>query len=376
MSKEFYSVSTLVSTIVGVGIFSLPYITAKVGLPTMLVYFLVLTVLTLLIYLIFSEVSLKTPDYKRLPGIAEYHLGPWAKKVALASMVLSSIGSILAYIIIGGDFLAEIFSPMTGSLGISSGQLSVLFAIIYWLLGSALIFLGINIISKIETLGFILFFVLLAALFLIGIPHFKIENLMVRTGGWADIFLPYGAIIFALWGGDMIPEVEEMLGEKKYRLKKIIIASVVAVVAIDLFFIALTLGVSGAGVNSSAIASLAQILGPLAGAIGFIFGIVASFTSFITSGLTLKKILNYDLKVSKLLSALVTCLVPIFIFLLGVRNFIPIISLIGGVMLGVNGFLILAMYKKIKPEQNNLLLLPLMAVLLAGMAYEIIYFFN
>jgi len=291
-------------------------------------------------------------------------------------MVLSSIGSILAYIIIGGDFLAEIFSPMTGSLGISSGQLSVLFAIIYWLLGSALIFLGINIISKIETLGFILFFVLLAALFLIGIPHFKIENLMVRTGGWADIFLPYGAIIFALWGGDMIPEVEEMLGEKKYRLKKIIIASVVAVVAIDLFFIALTLGVSGAGVNSSAIASLAQILGPLAGAIGFIFGIVASFTSFITSGLTLKKILNYDLKVSKLLSALVTCLVPIFIFLLGVRNFIPIISLIGGVMLGVNGFLILAMYKKIKPEQNNLLLLPLMAVLLAGMAYEIIYFFN
>lgn len=174
----------------------------------------------------------------------------------------------------------------------------------------------------------------------------------------------------------MIPEVEEMLGEKKYRLKKIIIASVVAVVAIDLFFIALTLGVSGAGVNSSAIASLAQILGPLAGAIGFIFGIVASFTSFITSGLTLKKILNYDLKVSKLLSALVTCLVPIFIFLLGVRNFIPIISLIGGVMLGVNGFLILAMYKKIKPEQNNLLLLPLMAVLLAGMAYEIIYFFN
>ncbi|MFA5249581.1 MAG: aromatic amino acid transport family protein [Candidatus Paceibacterota bacterium] len=376
MSKEFYSVSTLVSTIVGVGIFSLPYITAKVGLPTMLVYFLVLTVLTLLIYLIFAEVSLKTPDYKRLPGIAEYHLGPWAKKVALASMVLSSIGSILAYIIIGGDFLAEIFSPMTGSLGISSGQLSVLFAIIYWLLGSALIFLGINIISKIETLGFILFFVLLAALFLIGIPHFKIENLMVRTGGWADIFLPYGAIIFALWGGDMIPEVEEMLGEKKYRLKKIIIASVVAVVAIDLFFIALTLGVSGAGVNSSAIASLAQILGPLAGAIGFIFGIVASFTSFITSGLTLKKILNYDLKVSKLLSALVTCLVPIFIFLLGVRNFIPIISLIGGVMLGVNGFLILAMYKKIKPEQNNLLLLPLMAVLLAGMAYEIIYFFN
>ena len=342
----------------------------------MLVYFLVLTVLTLLIYLIFAEVSLKTPDYKRLPGIAEYHLGPWAKKVALASMVLSSIGSILAYIIIGGDFLAEIFGPMTGSLGISSEQLSVLFAIIYWLLGSALIFLGINIISKIETLGFILFFVLLAALFLIGIPHFKIENLMVRTGGWADIFLPYGAIVFALWGGDMIPEVEEMLGEKKYRLKKIIIVSVIAVIAIYLFFIALTLGVSGAGVNSSAIASLAQTLGPLAGAIGFIFGIVASFTSFITSGLTLKKILNYDLKVSKLLSALVTCLVPIFIFLLGVRNFIPIISLIGGVMLGVNGFLILAMYKKIKPEQNNLLLLPLMAVLLAGMAYEIIYFFN
>ena len=42
MPREIYAIATLVSSILGVGIFSLPYIAAKVGVPIMMGYFFIL----------------------------------------------------------------------------------------------------------------------------------------------------------------------------------------------------------------------------------------------------------------------------------------------------------------------------------------------
>jgi len=133
------------------------------------------------------------------------------------------------------------------------------------------------------------------------------------------------------------------------------------------------LAIAGANVNDSAIASLRDIVGPAAVTFGFIFGLIATFTSFITSGLTLKKVLHYDLKISKIVSFGLTCFIPLIVFLIGVQQFIPVISLVGGTMMGVNGLLILAMYNKIKP-QKKWLMFPLITLLMAGMIFEIIYF--
>jgi amino acid permease len=364
MPKEIYAISTLVAAIVGVGIFSLPYVAAKVGLPVMLIYFFVLSALLLLLYLIFAEISLATPDYKRLPGFAEYHLGPLAKNIALGAMIVSSFGSIIAYLIIGGTFLAGIFGQ--------SNNIQF-FTFVYWAVGTALIFLGIKTVEKISFWAIILLFAVLGMILFCGAPFFRLDNLMVRTGGLQDFFLPYGAIVFSLWGVDMIPEIEEMLGKKKFLLKRVIIKSLLITLAIYLFFIFLSLGVAGRDINSSAIASLGAAVGGNAAMLGFIFGLLTSFTSFITTGLTLKKIFHYDMKISKVVSFGLTCFVPLIMFFIGFNNFIPVVSLLGGVMLGVNGILILAMYKKIRP-QRSFLFLPLILVLLAGMVYEIIYF--
>ena len=372
MPKEIYAIATLVASIVGVGIFSLPYITAQVGLFTMLGYFLILGGVMFILYLMFAEVSLVTPDYKRLPGFAEYHLGPLAKKIALGSMVISSLGSILAYLIVGGEFLSGILDPI---FKIGSGDSSAFYTFLYGLIGTALIFLGIKAIAKIEFWGFVLFFVVLGALFFFGLPFFKLSNLAVKTGDLSSLFLPYGAIVFSLWGLDMIPEIEEMLGKhnKKKLLKKVIVISLLLTLAIYFFFIFLTLAIAGAGVNDSAIASLRDIVGPGAATVGFIFGLIATFTSFITSGLTLEKVLHYDLKISKTVSFGLTCFIPLIVFFIGVQQFIPVISLVGGTMMGVNGLLILAMYNKIRP-QKKWLMFPLIILLMAGMILEIIYF--
>lgn len=89
INKKFiYALCTLSGTIIGVGLFSLPYITSQVGIWTMLVYFLFLGSLTIIIHLLFGEVSIATPDYLRFPGFARFHLGKWAEKISFVSIIL------------------------------------------------------------------------------------------------------------------------------------------------------------------------------------------------------------------------------------------------------------------------------------------------
>ncbi|MAF20621.1 MAG: hypothetical protein CMI55_02985, partial [Parcubacteria group bacterium] len=82
MKRSFiYALSTLVGSIIGVGLYSLPYITARVGIWVMLFYFLVLSLVSILIGLIYGEVILRTKGLHRLPGYAEKYLGLGAKRI-------------------------------------------------------------------------------------------------------------------------------------------------------------------------------------------------------------------------------------------------------------------------------------------------------
>ena len=102
------------------------------------------------------------------------------------------------------------------------------------------------------------------------------------------------------------------------------------------------------------------------------FGLLTTFTSFIALGLTLKKVFWYDLKIGKNIAFAITCFIPLVLFLIGIKQFIPIISFVGATMLGIDGILILLMYRKIKPKQ--ILVYPLFLILFGGIIYEIIYF--
>jgi len=364
MSKSIYAIATLSGTIIGVGFFALPYITSKVGFWIMLGYFLILGILVTLVHLFFGELSLRTPDLKRFPGFAKFHLGNWGERIALISTILGTFGAILAYLIVGGEFLTELVLPILGGN-------SIIWTIFYWAVGSILIFFGIKIISKVEIFDLIAFLMILILIFLRGFSQFKTTNLFPRLD-FSQIFLPYGPILFSLWGAALIPEVEEMLGEKKKLLSKIILISILIPLIFYLLFIFSIVGISGQKTTESALIGLRDILGQGIVLPMLLFGILTTFTSFIALGLTLKKVFWYDLKIEKNLAFLITCFIPIILFLIGLKHFIPIISFVGGVMLGIDGVLILLMYQKIKPKQ--ILVYPLILIFLVGIIYEIIYF--
>jgi len=61
-------------------------------------------------------------------------------------------------------------------------------------------------------------------------------------------------------------------------------------------------------------------------------------------------------------------------FLSGLRDFMMIFSLIGGVFLAVDGILIILMYQKIRPDRK-MICWPLLLVLAGGIIYELAYYF-
>lgn len=365
-----YAISTLAGTIIGVGLFGLPHVALRVGFWVVLAYFLVLGAIVILVHSFFGELALRTPDFKRLPGFAKMYLGKKGQTLSYVSTVLGLFGALLAYLIVGGEFFTELLSPYFGGN-------NLFYTLLYFLIASSLIFHGIKSIAKVEFWGLVLFFIILLAIFFRGQSFIDTQNLFMGVSNFefriSNLFLPYGIILFSLWGAALIPEIEEMLIPQKKLLKWIIPVSILIPAVVYLFFIYLILGITGAQTTESALGGLKVVLGDGIVALALLFGLLTTFTSFIALGLTLKKVFWYDLKLSRNLSWAVTCFFPLILFLAGLKSFIAVIGVVGGVMLAVDGILILLMYNKIRPERK-FLVYPLILVFLAGIMYSFVYF--
>ena len=365
--KILRAISTLSGTIIGVGFFSLPYILSKVGIYTLTFYFLFLGSLVILIHLLFGELAILTPDLKRLPGFAKYHLGNFAERISLISAILGTYGTLLAYLIIGGSFLKNLFFPILRDS-------DLIFILLYFLIAFLFIFSGINIISRIEFLDSALFLMILILILAFGHKLFNAKNLFLIPK-LSDFFLPYGPILFSLWGASMIPEVEEILEKDKKDLRKIIFISILISALFYFLFAILVCGILGKGTSEDAISGLEKFLGKEISKILFLFGTITTFTSFVALGLTLQKIFWYDLKIEKNLSFALATFPPLIFYFLGFNRFLPVISLVGGIFLGIDGILILLMYRKVKKSKiKDFLFYPFFLIFLFGIFYQIFYF--
>jgi amino acid permease len=254
---------------------------------------------------------------------------------------LGSIGSLLAYLIVGGEFLRGLFADFF------AGNV-LCYTVLYFILGTIVILIGVKAITKIEFWGMLLFFIVLILLFFKGFHLVKLENLFTGGPDLKNVFLPFGPVIFSLWGATMIPEIEEMLIGNKKNLKKVVLISILISALVYAVFTIFVLGISGGQTSESALTGLVGFMGKEVLTLGFLFGFLATFTSFIAVGLNLKNTFHYDFKMHKILSWFLVCFIPLFLFLIGLKSFITVISLVGGVLLIIEVVLLLLMYRKIK----------------------------
>ena len=381
MSAFLKALSVFCGTIIGVGIFGLPYVASKAGFLPIIGYFLLMSCITIIIHLFYGEVAAGTKGFHRLPGYVGKYLGNNWKKFAFLITGLGFFGSLLAYLIIGGEFLTHLFGPFFGGN-------TLIYTFLFFSIGTCLIFQGTKSISQIEFFLLLLFFAILVLFFIKALPFINLAHL--KTFNWEFLTLPYGVILFALWGSALIPEMKEIVqGDPHYQkigggisnkiLRKVIISGILISALTYLFFIFIIFGASGVHTSQDAISGLAQTLGDGVIRLGFIFGIITCFTSFITLGLTLKKIFWYDLGLSKNFSWFIACFFPFFLFLIGLREFIKVISFTGSFALGCNAIIIIFLYraflaKKFGQKMNPFLIYSLVGFFILGILFETIYF--
>jgi amino acid transporter len=366
LKNYIYPIAVFSGGMIGVGFLSLPYIALETNIWLIFFYFLVLTALIIKINLIFCQISLKTPDFKRFPGFVEYYIGKRAKFFTMILVIFDSIATLLVYLLIGGQFLFSVFQP------IISGSL-LLYILIYFFMASVIIYFDIKVIAKTEFWIVGMLFVAIFFVFIESFSQIKLSNIfLVNHASVNNFFIPYGPLLFALWGIGLIPEVEEMIKGKKKNLKFIVTISTVLVSLFYFLFVVLILGITGRYTDQTALVGLKSFLPNILVSVCLLIGTLASFAAFITQGITFKKTLVFDLKIKHWQAFVMTCCPPLLLFLIGVQSFIPILSFMGGILLGINGILILWMYKK--TGGKNIIIYPLSLVFLFGIVYEVIYF--
>lgn len=369
------SLSVFLGTVIGVGIFGLPFVAMKAGFFVAFVYLFFAVLISISVNFIFGEIALGTAGVHRLPGYVGKYLGRGWKGLAFLGAIVGIMGALLAYLIVGGQFLYYLLSPYLGGA-------PLLFSLLFFVPGAFLVWKGIKSISGVELAFLAGLLIILLLFFFKSLPFINLDNF--KGINLRSLALPYGVIIFSLWGTALIPEIKEMLigsGKNKARkqIRKVIFWGIIFSALVYLFFIFIVLGSSGINTSKEAISGLKGTLGR-AVYLGFVFGALACFTSFITLGLTLKKVFWYDFNIPKNLSWGLTCLVPLILFLLGIREFIEVIGFCGAVALGIEGIIIVFLYraflnKKFSRKMNPLFYFLIVAFSL-GIVLEAVYFLS
>jgi tyrosine-specific transport protein len=376
MKQYFLALATFSGTIIGVGLFGLPYVTLKAGVIPVLFYFALITLVMTISHLVFGEICLRTEKQQRLPGYTETYLGKKYKFIPVISNSVGLFGANLAYTIIGGGFLANLFIPIFGGNELA-------YFLVFFASGAFIIYIGSRAIAKSELLSIVIFLIVFTFIFIKGFPYVRMDNFNLFNGSFSNLFLPYGVILFSLSGMSVIPEAREILGKNGKLLKNIIIVGTLVPAVIYLLFIFLILGASGQSTTQDALTGLRAVLGPNILIFGFIFGIITTFTSYISIGLTLKKIFWYDLKFDHFESWVIATFMPVILYFIGLKDFIKIISFTGAVTMGIDMTLVYLIHLKAKtigkksPEYKMNIPMPAVYILillfLIGVTAEIIF---
>lgn len=370
--------SILAGTIIGAGVFSLPYAVQSVGYLAGFIYLFVFALVFSVLHLMYAEVIWSMGDGK--PKFAAYAaelLGKWTFLPVFIIVACGMLLTLTAYLVLASKF---------GEVSLSSfnGHFLVL---VFWFLGSLLLFIDLKRLAFGEFLITGLMLAIIFTIFIFGWRElhnsewtlFSMQKNFNFT--WSSFLIPFGPLLFSLAGRSAIPEVVEYIkktNKPTRSLKKIVLlGTLVPALAYGLFILGI-LGLSSV-VSQDSISGISATIPFIAALLG-ILGILAIFSTYIVLGKTLKEMLEGDLKLPGFVSGFLVIMLPLFLYLLVFDNFFGLVSLVGGVFLALENIFIVLMWRKFNREKSdsNLLgivgrlVVPLMLVIfILGLFYGI-----
>ncbi|MEK7089461.1 MAG: aromatic amino acid transport family protein, partial [Patescibacteria group bacterium] len=319
MNKNFvFAVSVLSKTIMGAGIFSLPLVFYMVGVGTGILYLLVFTLAYCVIHLMYAEAVRMEPDEHNFAYLARKYLGSIFGSIATLIILIELLIVLTVYIILSQSFF-----------GIMFGVPGAYAAILFWILGTAFIFVDLKWIEWISVVSVLMLLTAVGIIFHTSIPY-AFATPFVKPINWFLFLLPFGPLFFALNGRPAISKMVEVwrnaTREKKpFSLTK---AIVVGTLLPALLYIVFVLGVLKLSPipSEDAISGITAVLPAWLMAMLGAFGFVAIWVPYFMIGTNIRDILREDMHLSRIMSAGFVTLIPIGLFLFGVGQFISVVG--------------------------------------------------
>ncbi|MDP3729817.1 MAG: aromatic amino acid transport family protein, partial [bacterium] len=268
--------SILVGIIIGAGMFSLPFVFQSVGILTGFFYLGVFSLLFIVLYWMYADIIVRTPGEHRFVGYAKMYLGKLGFITAFFANFLQLFFVLAIYLILAPSFL-KLFVP--GS--------TMLYVILFWVFGSAVILINTRRIAKAEfliTLGIVGIIALVGAL---GFPNFLSKTMLWEMPRWFAI-KAIGPILFALSGAIAIPEIVAYFRETGMKMnflrRAITVGGVIPGIAYLIFVIGV-IGLSGTVSEDAVSGLIGEISQGMLMVIG-ILGFLSIISSYIVVGLS------------------------------------------------------------------------------------------
>lgn len=328
---------TMVGSIIGAGIFGIPYVYLRSGVLYSVILTLFVAGCLMLLYLLFAETLLREKDPHRLPGLVTRHLGAgWGKMVTLTD-VFGYWLSLLAYFLLGGSFLSMLFGPW---IHIPPD----IWNIIFYLLCAAVVGPGLYLVTEVELILTSTLLVLLVGFLLWIAPagHADVLTFLPASVSW---YSPWGVILFSLVGLSAIPTMRSVLRGNEQYLKQTIVAGTIISALLTIAFGVIIVSITGSATTETAFEGLAMIVGPWVMRVGALFGLLAIATSFFSTGLYVRDVFRLDEGMSRLNASLIALATPLALYLIGARHFLSVIGFAGSFLAACVTFFVCAVYR-------------------------------
>ncbi len=367
MNKEaVLAVSLLAGTIIGAGIFTLPYFFNLLGFVNGFFYLLFFMFFYYFIHLMYAKILyLEKENHQFFYLLHKYF--SFKKANFLSFLIfLELIFVMLVYLVLAAVFLNVIFKNIP----------LIYLILVFWLFSSVFIFFKVKFISLAELLGVLSIFLILFFLFIFSF-NFNFEIDLFKKIDLKMLFLPLGPILFSFSGRPALHKLMEIFKLKEnFSLNKVIFLGTFIPFLIYLLFI-----ISVLKINPNVSPEVLNSLNFLPKNLIFllvILGLVTLWTSYFMIGVNVKDILVLDLKFSKFLAGFLVLILPLLLYFLGFNNFLKVINFAGGVFLGIEGLIILRLAQKVFLKKSRFYYFSYFLYLffLIAIIYEFIAFFN
>lgn len=354
----------IVAATIGDGIFALPYIFSQVGWLLGVVYLAILGAIIVTTHAIYLKTLEQVGEKRRLLGLARSYFGETGFWFGFVAIVAGLLMGFIIFLVLGSQFLRLLIPalPYAPALAI----VWLVLAIPALLGNRRVIPLEVGSVIVVACLIVFIFFSSHPAVVLASIPAINLQN----------FFLPFGAILFSLAGWTSVePVYESMRGVDRKKIPwGLLAAGTIAAGVLYLMFVL--------GILSSAPRITADTVSGLAAwptwkkDIIALLGLSAIVTCSMPISHEIRNALEKDLRWGRIASGAVVVGLPLVAVLLGFTNFFLIVSFAGGVFIGMQYFLMIAVGRRaLTLSSGKKALLDIMATIFAVAAiYQIVSF--